>query len=154
MSALLSFKGKSIHAINDSGRLSIPSRFRDVLKSKYGNDVLVLITMGTHIAGYPVFEWTRLEKMWDENPPKNNKLKKFLRYLYSTAEEVVVDRQGRILIPQILRESIKLSSECVVTGQRTKIEIWPKEIWDKEYEYVDKNQFFGLIQEEFPDLNI
>lgn len=150
----MSFKGKSIHAINDSGRLSIPSRFRDVLKSKYGNDVLVLITMGTHIAGYPVFEWTRLEKMWDENPPKNNKLKKFLRYLYSTAEEVVVDRQGRILIPQILRESIKLSSECVVTGQRTKIEIWPKEIWDKEYEYVDKNQFFELIQEEFPDLNI
>lgn len=149
-----SFKGKSIHTLNESGRLSIPSKFRDVLKAKYGSDVLVLADKGTHIVAYPVFEWNRLEKMWDENPPRDNRVKKFLRLFCSTAEEVIVDKQGRILIPPSLREGVGLDSECVITGQRNKIEIWPKEKWDKEYESIDKAKLFELIQEEFPELNI
>ena len=102
MSISTSFKGKSIHAINGSGRVSIPSRFREVLRSKYGDESLVLVTLGSHIVAYPVREWFKLEKIWELNPPKEANGKKFLRYLYSTAEEVTIDKLGRILIPPLL----------------------------------------------------
>ncbi|MDY6820953.1 MAG: division/cell wall cluster transcriptional repressor MraZ [Deferribacterota bacterium] len=149
-----SFKGKSIHSINESGRVSIPSKFRDILKSKYGDERMVLVTVGTHIVSYPVAEWIKLEQMWDNNPPRDQKVKKFLRYLYSTAEEVTVDKQGRILIPQILRESVKLTDECVITGQRNKIEIWPITKWKEEFEGINVDELYESVSDEFPELSI
>lgn len=154
MNMQTSFKGKSIHAINETGRVSIPSKFRDILKSKYGDETLVLVTMGTHIVAYPIYEWGKLEKKWDENPPTDINVKRFLRYLYSTAEEVSVDKQGRILIPQILRESIKLKNECVITGQRNRVEIWPVEKWELEFKDIDIAELYESVNKEFPELSI
>jgi MraZ protein len=154
MNIQMSFKGKSVHSINETGRISIPSKFRDILKSKYGDETLVLVTMGTHILGYPIYEWMKLEKMWDDNPPKDMKVKKFLRYLYSTAEEVSVDKQGRILIPQILRDNVNLRDECIITGQRNRVEIWPMEKWEAEFKNIDVAELYESVSREFPELSI
>jgi len=149
-----SFKGKSFHTINDAGRVSIPSKFRDVLKTKYGDESLILVTLGSHIAAFPIYEWQKLEKMWEENPPRDAQGKKFLRYLYSTAEDCSIDRQGRVLIPNMLREKTGLNSECVIVGHMNKIEIWPKSKWDQEFEDIDVENLFDSISEEFPELNL
>jgi MraZ protein len=154
MNQYTSFKGKFIHAINETGRISIPSKFREILKSKYGDEAIVLVTMGTHLIGYPIYEWVKLEKILDENPPKDMNVKKFLRYLYSTAEEVTVDRQGRILVPQILRESVQLKNECVITGQRNRFEIWPMEKWEMEFKFVNVAELYESVSKNFPELNI
>jgi MraZ protein len=149
-----SFKGKSHHTINEAGRVSIPSKFRDVLKTKYGDESLTLVTLGSHIAAFPTKEWQKLEETWEANPPKDGKGKKFLRYLYSTAEDCTIDKQGRILVPNMLRESTGLNSECVIVGHMNKIEIWPKAKWDKEFEDINVENLFDSISEEFPELNL
>jgi len=154
MNISTSFKGKSIHTINGSGRISIPSRFREVLKSKYGDEELILVPLGSHIVAYPIQEWLKLEKIWELNPPKDTNGKKFLRYLYSTAEEVLIDKLGRILIPPLLRQSINLQDECVVTGQMNKIELWPKEKWEEEYKEINVRGIFETVSSQFPELNL
>lgn len=149
-----SFKGKSLHTINDAGRVSIPSKFRDILKSKYNDESLILVSLGSHIAAYPAYEWAKLEDAWEKEPPKDPEVKKFIKYLYSTAEDCVIDKQGRILIPNSLREKTGLNSECVIVGVRNKIEIWPKDRWDKEFENIDVEDMFGAISSQFPEINL
>jgi len=154
MKILGSFKGKSLHTINETGRVSIPSKFRDILKSKYNEESLILVSLGSHIVAYPVYEWAKLEEAWEKEPPSDPKVKKFIKYLYSTAEDCTIDRQGRILIPNILREKTGLASECVIVGVRNKIEIWPKDKWDAEFEHIDVEDMFNTISEQFPEINL
>jgi len=58
----LSFKGKSYHTINEVGRISIPAKFRDILKTKYADESLILVTLGTHIVAYPLWSGISLKK--------------------------------------------------------------------------------------------
>jgi MraZ protein len=58
------------------------------------------------------------------------------------------------LIPNILREKTGLASECVIVGVRNKIEIWPKEKWEAEFEHVDVEDMFNTISEQFPEINL
>jgi MraZ protein len=150
----LSFKGKSYHTINDVGRISIPAKFRDILKTKYADESLILVTLGTHIVAYPLLEWNKFEEMWEKERPNDPKVNEFLRYVYSTAEDCTIDKQGRILIPPHLRESVNLNSECVIIGLRNKIEIWPKEKWEERYEKINVGDLFGELSSKFPEINL
>ena len=154
MKILGSFKGKSLHTINETGRVSIPSKFRDILKSKYNDELLILVSLGSHIVAYPAYEWSKLEDAWEKEPPKDPNVKKLIKYLYSTAEDCTIDKQGRIHIPNGLREKTGLNSECVIVGVRNKIEIWPKDRWDKEFENIDVEDMFGAISSQFPEINL
>lgn len=153
-SQFLSFKGKSYHTINDAGRVSIPAKFRDVLKGKYNDESLILVTLGSHIVAYPYQEWSKLEELWEKERLNDPKVNDFLRYLYSTAEDCVIDKQGRILIPPHLRESIHLKNECVIIGLRNKIEIWPKEKWEEKYEKIAVEELFSELSSKFPEINL
>lgn len=150
----LSFKGKSYHVINEVGRVSIPAKFRDILKSKYNNEALILVTLGTHIVAYPIAEWSKFEEMLEKERPNDPKVNEFLRYVYSTAEDCLIDKQGRILIPPHLRESVSLKSDCVIIGLRNKIEIWPKEKWEERYEKINVGDLFSELSSKFPEINL
>jgi MraZ protein len=133
-----SFKGKTVHTINSSGRISIPSKIRDVLKMKYQDETIVLINYGKHLIAYPLVEWAKKEQELAENPPPTPEARKALHLLYSSMEECSIDKQGRILISPELRKSVGLEKECVIVGIMNKFEIWSKENWDKEFDNEEK----------------
>ena len=128
----MGFKGASVHTINESGRISIPSKTRELLRSAYNNDTLVLAMLGSFIAAYPMAEWEKYEAKLQANPPQNKNEANAIRRLYANLEEVSIDKQGRILIPPALRAGAKLADECVIVGMHNRVEIWNKVLWDEE----------------------
>ncbi len=126
------FRGRYIHTISSTGRLSIPSKFREVCKNKYGDETFVITNFDKCLVAYPMKEWNEIEQKISELPQFREDVTYFLRYLMGGAVDCPVDGQGRVLIPQSLREYAKINKEVVLIGMLKKIEIWSKEIWDKE----------------------
>jgi MraZ protein len=117
------FIGQSLQTIDSKGRLSIPSKFREILSSKYSGK-LILTYLDIYIAAYPTEEWVGVEE-------KISKLSgDIIRLIYSNASECPVDNQGRILIPPTLRDFAGIQRDVVVLGIKNKIEIWSKDKWD------------------------
>lgn len=126
------FRSKYDHTIDDKGRLSFPSRFRDVLR-QYESGVLIAIPWDNHLRAYPLVEWERLEnrlKAEDSEQPED--LDKIIRYLESESCECVLDKQGRVLLPPALRAAIGLKRDIVLIGMIDRVEIWDKDTWDVE----------------------
>ncbi|MCD8567520.1 MAG: hypothetical protein LRY50_03920 [Geovibrio sp.] len=88
-----SFKGKYEHKISETGRISVPSKFRDILRSKYQSDDLVLLSMGSHLRVYPAAEWEKQEARWEQEQSGNPELNEFLRRLYSMMDECSIDKK-------------------------------------------------------------
>ena len=124
------FRGRYEHSIDDKGRLSIPSRFREAL-ARRRQKVLVLTDFDSCVAAYPLDEWRRLEDRIRKQSTLQKDVRAFLRLFYSGATEMPVDPQGRLLIPPQLRERAGLTREVMIIGVLNKIEIWSKARWDE-----------------------
>ncbi len=128
------FRSKYDHTIDDKGRLSFPSRFRDVLR-QYESEVLIAIPWDNHLRAYPLAEWESLEnklKAEDKDHPED--LDKIIRYLESESIECILDKQGRILLPPALRAELHLQRDIVLIGMIDRVEIWDKDTWSVERE--------------------
>jgi MraZ protein len=127
------FKGRYSHTLDAKGRLSIPSKFREVL-SDHQEDILILTNFDSCLLGFTQEEWRLMEEKIRGQSMFSTMLRKdmraFVRYFFSGASECPLDRQGRILIPPSLREFAELEKEVVVTGLANRIEIWSKGRWD------------------------
>jgi MraZ protein len=126
------FKGRYAHTLDSKGRLSIPSKFREVL-ADHQEDVLILTNFDTCLLGFTMEEWRLLEERIRGQSLFSTMLRKdmraFVRYFFSGATECPLDRQGRVLIPPSLREFADLKKEVVLLGLANRIEIWSKEKW-------------------------
>lgn len=117
------FYGEFNNTVDLKGRASVPAAFREILKSQAGDDSLVVTKADGGLAAYPVSVW---KKIFDNvmalpaGPRKMNNL----RTRIAPAKECSFDRQGRIQIPQALREYAGLEKDVVVVGMGDKIEIW------------------------------
>lgn len=124
------FRGRFEHTIDSKGRLSIPSRFRETLNERYDARLVVTNYDGCLIA-YPHAEWQKLEERISTLPEFKRDTRAFLRFFYSSATDCSIDRLGRILIPQPLRDYAKLEKDVVLIGALKIVEIWSKDVWDK-----------------------
>ena len=124
------FRGRYEHSIDDKGRLSIPSRFREAL-ARRRQKVLVLTDFDSCVAAYPLDEFRRLEERIRKQSMLQKDIRAFLRLFYSGATETPVDAQGRLLIPPQLRERAGLTREVMIIGVLNKIEIWSKARWEE-----------------------
>ncbi len=122
------FSGRYEYTIDDKGRLSIPAKFRDILSSHY-NQKLILTNLDGCIAAYPEKEWTDLQERIDKSGVFKKDARAFLRFFYSGVSECPIDRLGRILIPQSLRNYGVIKKSVVIIGMNRKIEIWAEETW-------------------------
>lgn len=135
------FIGEYHHTIDSKSRLIIPSKFRDNLGSKF------IMTKGLDncLFVYPEEEWNVLEKKLRTLPLTNRDARAFVRFFFSGATECVLDKQGRILIPNNLKKHAKLIKEAVIIGVASRIEIWSKEEWD-EYNNDDSLSYDSIAE--------
>ncbi len=124
------FIGRFPHTIDDKGRLSIPSRFRQTLQDR-GQNVLVLTDFDACITAYPLDVWARLEERLQNQSSFERDIRAFLRLFYSGASECPVDGQGRILVSPQHREKAGLTREVIIVGALNRIEIWDLHRWEE-----------------------
>jgi MraZ protein len=137
-----SFRGQYQHKISDTGRISVPSKFREILKVKYGSDELALLSMGDHLRLYPTAEWDREEARLEAESSDSEDFQEFLRYLYADMDEITIDKNGRTMISSELREKNGIKGECIVNGFRNHFEIWPAAVWGERASDGRKEELF------------
>ena len=123
------FRGRFEHTIDAKGRISVPSRFREILKDRY-DERLIITNFDSCLVAYPFSEWEIIEQKASNLSMLKKEPAQFLRFFYSGAAECCVDKLGRILIPQVLRDYAKLEKEIVLVGVLKRIEIWSKARWE------------------------
>ena len=86
---------------------------------------------------YPNDEWTRFEEKLKSLPLTNKNARQFTRFFLAGAAACEVDKQGRILLPQVLREFASLEKDVVLVGVASRIEIWSRDRWDESMNTYD-----------------
>ncbi|MGI9533871.1 MAG: division/cell wall cluster transcriptional repressor MraZ [Thermodesulfobacteriota bacterium] len=135
------FRGRYEHTVTNTGRVSIPSRFREVCRDKYGEETFVITNFDKCLVAYPLKEWNEIENKISELPQFRQDVTAFMRYLMGGAVDCPIDSQGRVLIPQTLRSHANINKEVVMIGMLKKIEIWAKETWDEQESISSYEQF-------------
>jgi MraZ protein len=145
------FRGRSIHTLDAKGRIRIPVRFRDILKARY-EDRLVITNLDRCLVAYPLPEWEIIEEKLGSLSLVRQDVKAFQRFFISGASECNFDKQGRVLIPQTLRDHASLEREVVLAGMLRSFEIWSKDYWDQEIKTAHDN--FSQITTTLAELGI
>ena len=125
------FRGRFLHAIDEKGRIMVPAKFREELRTKY-DERLIITNFDNCLVAYPFEEWRKLEEKLSQKSWVKKEVRSFIRFFISGATECPLDDQGRVLIPPTLREYAALEKEVVLAGMLNRIEIWNKERWDQE----------------------
>jgi MraZ protein len=131
------FKGSSFHVMDNKGRVSIPMRYREILQERQDRQ-LVITNWDGYLAAFPQSEWVKVEAKLGELPLFSKEYQAFKRFLVSSAEECPLDKQGRILVPQILREYARLDREMAMVGQVRYFEIWNRERYESHRRQLEK----------------
>lgn len=141
------FMGEYQHSVDDKGRLIVPAKFRDQLGASFiatrGLDNCLFI--------YPQSEWAILEQKLKSLPLMKSDARAFTRFFFSGATECELDKQGRINIPQNLREYAKLEKDCIVLGVSNRVEVWSKSTWEAYYQQSEET--FNEIAEKLVDFD-
>jgi MraZ protein len=113
------FRGNHPTRVDEKGRLKVPAEFKRTVDEKYGAQFYITSRDGKIAEIYPFEEWQRIEeklaKLSNFNPAKKN----FLTRTNYYGQVVEIDGQGRLLIPQILREAAEIKGEVAVMGMLT-----------------------------------
>lgn len=121
------FIGEYNHTIDAKGRLIVPSKFREAL----GEEFVVTKGLDGCLFVYPMEEWTVFTDKLKELPLTKKDARQFSRFFLAGAASCEVDKQGRILIPAVLREFAGLEKDAVLVGVSSRIEIWSRSNWEK-----------------------
>ena len=130
------FMGEYNHTIDAKGRLIIPSKFREVL----GDEFVVTKGMDGCLFVFDQPEWQAFEEKLRGLPMIDKEARQFTRFFLAGAASVEVDKQGRILLPLILREFAGIEKDAVLVGVGSRIEIWSKERWLEANSYDDMEE--------------
>jgi len=142
------FYGEYQHTIDPKGRVIIPSRFREGLSDKF------IMTKGLDncLFVYSPDEWSNLEAKLKNLPLSSKDARAFIRFFFSGATECEVDKQGRILVPQNLREYAGLEKDVYIIGVSTRVEVWDKDKWENYSE--DESLSADKLAEKMEQLGI
>jgi MraZ protein len=121
------FRGSAPTKIDEKGHLKIPTDFRRVLEERYGLDLFVTSVQGDSALLYPLPVWEEIESRLAAMPSTDRAKMLYLERVNYFGQQVRLDVQGRILIPQILRESASINGDVVVSGQLNYLGVWNHE---------------------------
>ncbi len=142
------FMGEYQHSLDAKGRLIIPVKFRDEL----GESGVITRGLDNCLFLFPQDEWRVLEAKLKSLPLTKADARQFVRFFFSGATEVELDKQGRIIVPQNLREYGQLDKEATIIGVSNRVEIWSRTRWDS---YMDEAEnSYEIIAENIVELGI
>jgi MraZ protein len=149
------FLGTYEHLLDDKGRVSLPIRFREALSSN-GDSRLVLTTNvdpgGPCLVAYPIQEWQAFQERIAALPQFDEAVIRLKRLHVAGACECTPDRQGRILIPPVLREYAGLKGQIIFAGLGANLEIWERSRWEEERRRAKES--LGAINEAIARLGL
>jgi MraZ protein len=125
--------GEHEHSLDDKHRLTLPAKLREQL----GEHVVVTRGLDGCLSVYSRAEWERLAQRVGTLDSLSSASRTMQRYVFASAGEAEVDRQGRIVIPARLLESVGISRDVTVTGVWDHIEIWDRAAWRAQRETVE-----------------
>jgi MraZ protein len=121
------FRGSASAKIDDKSRLKIPTDFRRILEERYGAELFVTSVEGDSASIYPLPVWEELEARMRATPSSDPVKKRFLERVNVFGQQTILDNQGRISIPPLLRESAEIHGEVMVVGQLDHLVVWNRE---------------------------
>jgi len=142
------FREKSEHCLDDKGRLSLPSRFREQLRCYESETLIVSIWGRDHLRVFPLADWEEIENklendlesleerlpFLDDDDPEFAKMSRQLEHTRNRLidiKECPLDKQGRILLSQQVREQVGIKKDIVLVGRGKLFELWGRENWER-----------------------
>ncbi len=144
------FRGRFVHTIDAKGRMSIPSAYRTELESR-SDQAPIVTTAYECLHFYPYEDWCEKEANIVDSATEDLEAQSFQRMMISGATECPIDKQGRMLIPQFLRDHAGIDREVTIAGVGNRIEIWAKQRFDADLLKTQAN--YPDIAKKMSDLN-
>jgi MraZ protein len=117
-------RGNHPARVDEKGRLKIPAGFYDLIQTNYGSEIFVTSVSGESARIYPMSVWTEVERRLGTMPDSHPAKVKFLNRVHFFGQAAVLDRQGRLVIPSLLRESAQIRGNVAVLGKFHFLEVW------------------------------
>ena len=145
------FRGNHPTRVDEKGRLKVPAEFKRVIEEKYGQQFYITSLDGKVAQVYPFEEWERIEQKLAGLSTFNPTKKKFLDRVNYYGQMVEMDGQGRLLIPQLVRDSAQIKGEVAVLGNLTFLIVRNLEAFRQE---IEEQPFTSEDEKTLDDLGI
>lgn len=149
------FRGKFEHSIDNKGRLSIPSKFREYLKERDEKSLVITNSISNgekYLDIFPLYRWEEIEKKVSVLSQVKSEVQNFQRYYLSSATDCNIDKNGRILLPTGLREYSQMDRDVVIVGMAHKMEVWSRSKWELIFKKAEED--FERIMTTLSDLGL
>lgn len=127
-------RGNHPARIDDKGRLKVPNSFRALIESQWGTELFVTSVTGEYVRVYPMSVWLEIEKLLAAVPGTHPSKLRFVDRVNYFGQVTSLDGQGRVLIPQLLRETAAMQGEVSVLGQQNHLAVWNRKRIDERFE--------------------
>ena len=128
------FYGEYSHSLDKKDRLIIPAKFREVFKEHFAEKFYLTRGLDGCLFVFTEESWKSQERKFREMPFTRTESRQFNRLYFSGACDAVCDKQGRILIPEYLKEYAGIKEDVMILGVSDRIEIWAKEKWEQFFQ--------------------
>ena len=136
------FTGSVEHALDEKGRLVVPTRFRKRLGAGF---FLTIAEPEPCLALYPAVSWAEFCARLEAAPIKDGRYRRMVRHIFANTEEAECDQQGRLVIPSHLRSYAGIRKDVVSVGSLTRVEVWAKEQYPERV--ADGDDFARFVSE-------
>ena len=126
------FRGNHPAKVDEKGRLKMPSAFRQLMDASHVTQFYVTSADGKSAEIWPLPEWEKVEERLAEASAMDDAVRKYMNLTSYYGQQVEMDNQGRLLLPQILRGSAKLDAEVAVLGMRNYLEVHNREAFERK----------------------
>lgn len=139
------FMGTTYNSIDEKNRVIVPSK----LRAELGARCVLTKGLDTCLEIYTLADWEKQMEKIARLPQADPKVRAFIRHVCGNAVECELDKQGRVVIPQELKDFAEIDRELVTIGAMTKIEIWSRDKWDApdNDSKMDKEDFSKALME-------
>jgi MraZ protein len=142
------FRGSASARIDDKGRLKVPTDFRRYIEERYGTEVFITSVLGDSALIYPLPVWEEKEARLQALPSSDPVKARFLERVSYYGQQSELDAQGRVVLPQILRDSAGMEGDVVVSARLDHLVVWNADRLRKRF--TDKpftDDDFGYLSE-------
>jgi MraZ protein len=122
-------RGNHPATVDAKSRVKVPTAFRNLIRESYGDEFFLTSFTGENVLAYPMQEWTSMEERLRGIPSMNPARQKLMARVNYFGAVATMDKQGRVLVPQLVREAAQIDGEVVVMGQMTHLEIWNHDLF-------------------------